>query len=365
MTLSGESVTTGLESPPFIPWPQVHTLRANSNVSDDLPQHPASQPPTEPPSDNPPTTCETGPGFPEPEPEPELQPQPSLVTPTITPHDDPKPEQSTAASIDEADHIPTLAAFLNEVDPHTPLGFLAKDLQEAGVSTVAELKIIARKPEAYRTKIPVLTDLNKREEFLWLTFRRGLKKLMGEDQRQQSADNLVPENDPVRKFVRSLGGGECIDLEAFANGLVGAGITSERDLLVLSRNLDKYTKNIPFLREFAASKKFGWVIFQVGLEGISGRKVPASSQAQDRGAGKEGYAYIKQFLDTIDPHKPLGHLADGFIKVGLTSHIRLLRVAEDVELALDAMSFLRGLASGDQLVWAMVLVGLDNILKSK
>ena len=78
----------------------------------------------------------------------------------------------------------------------------------------------------------------------------------------------------------------------------------------------------------------------------------------------EGDAYIKQFLDTIDSDKPLSYLADGFVKAGLSAHFTLLDVAEDIKFAVGAMPFLEGLASGDQLVWAMIVVGLENLVKS-
>ena len=292
--------------------------------------------------------------------QPQLQP-PSLVESNITPP--PSLEQSAAAVISEADHVPTLAAFLDRVDP-TPLGFLAEDLQKVGVSTVAELKLIARKPEAFREVIPVLDDLRKTEEFLWLMFRKTLKRLLEEDQRGESANDLAPGGDPIRRFIQSLGGGEWIDLETFADGLKGVGISSERDLLVLSRNLEKYTESIPFLREFAATNKFGWVIFQVGLEGLSGQRASTSIRTQDYGNAREGKAYIKWFLDSIDPDKPLGHLAEGFVEKGLTSHIRLSRVAEDIKEALDSMPFFQGLAAQDPLAWAMIVAGLDDLFKS-
>ena len=195
-------------------------------------------------------------------------------------------------------------------------------------------------------------------------FRKGLKRLLEGDHRQQLASDPMHESDPVGKFVRSLGGGEWIDSEALVNGLRGAGISSEKDLLVLSRNLDKYTDNIPFLREFAASKKFGWTVFQVGLEGLLDQKRSTSIQAQDHGASREGHGFVKRFLDTIDPDKPLGHLVDSFIKEGLNDRTPLLDVAEDIEIAVESIPFLQDLASGDQLTWAMILVGLENLTKS-
>lgn len=195
-------------------------------------------------------------------------------------------------------------------------------------------------------------------------FRKGLKKLLGEDHREQSAGDPIHETDPVGKFVHSLGGGGCIESEALVSGLKGAGISSEKDLLVLSRNLEKCTENIPFLREFATSKKFGWTVFQVGLEDLPGKKVSTSIQTQDREAGVEGHAFVKWFLDSIDPDKPLGHLADSFIEQGLDDRVPLLHVAEDIEIAVDCIPFLQDLASADQLVWAMILVGLENLTKS-
>jgi len=301
---------------------------------------------------------------------PQPQPRHSAVIPTITSpstplHDSPEPEQSVAASINEADRVViALTTFLDEVSPFRPLGLSTKDLQEAGISTLAELRIIAHKPEVFRTKISVLADLCERDRYLWMMFRKGLKKLLGEDHREQSAGDPIHETDPVGKFVRSLGGGGCIESEALVSGLRGAGISSEKDLLVLSRNLDKYTENIPFLREFATTKKFGWMVFQVGLEGLPGQKVSTSIQTQDHGASGEGHAFVKWFLDTIDPDKPLGHLADSFVEQGLNDRVPLLHVAEDIEIAVDCIPFLQDLASGDQLIWAMILVGLENLTKS-
>ena len=194
-------------------------------------------------------------------------------------------------------------------------------------------------------------------------FRKGIKELL-KDQKEQPAKNLVLGSDPIGKFVHSLDGGGFIDPEEFADGLRRAGISSERDLLVLSHNLEKYTENIPFLREFSTSKKIGWVIFQLGLEDLSGRKMPTSTRTQDHETNGEGGEFIKHFLNTIDPDKPLGYLTNGFTKAGLTNLVRLICVAEHMELALDAMPFLRGLASGDQLVWAMILVRLNSLVAS-
>ena len=376
MVLSTEPSATSAE-PPFIPWPPDNLLRAGSNVPNDPPQQPTSQPSTGSSSGNTPAIPATEPmtgvvspiPIPTELPQPEAQPQPQTpvvvptITPPLTPNDNPELEKPTATSTDEADRtVPTLTTFLDGVTLFRPLGFSANDLQKVGISTLTELRIIARKPEAFRTKISVLADLRERDEYLWMMFRKGLKKLLEGDDREQSADNPVPESDPVRRFVRSLSGGRSIDVEALENGLRGVGVSSERDLLVLSRNLEGYTENIPFLREFAASKKFGWVIFQVGLEDLLGRRMIV--QTQDHEADVEDCTYIRQFLDSIDPYKPLGHLADGFTKAGLTDRSPLLHVAEDIELALDAMPFLQGLASGDQLVWAMILIGLENLTKS-
>lgn len=379
-----EPATIDLELPPFIPWPLDHLVQPDMDAPDDSLRQPTGQPSTELPSSNSPAVRATGPGLPQPQvpaqvqaqaqprtqtqgscetkpqiqkkepekpqtqakPQTEAQPKPqppSLVAPNITPpptpHDIPLPKQSKAASTNEADRLsPTLTTFLAKAGP-APLGPLATGLQKVGISTVAELRVIARKPEAFRTKIPALADLRVPEEYLWFMFRKALKKLPEEDRREQSTDNPAPESDPVKKFVQSLGGEEWIDSGAFANGLLEAGISSEKDLLVLSRDLEKYTENIPFLREFATTKKFGWVIFQVGLEGLGGRKTSASVRAQDYGADREGTTYIKRFLDTIDSDKPLGHLTNDFIRAGLTSHIRLLNVAEDIKLALDSMPF--------------------------
>lgn len=178
---------------------------------------------------------------------------------------------------------------------------------------------------------------------------------------EQPADSLI-ENDPVRRFIHSLGVEECLNTEWLAESLRGSGITTQNDLLVLSRNSEKYMEHIPFLRAFAASNRFGWVVFRIGLEGLPGRrKTPTFIQTQDHGAGIEGHAFIKGFLDNIDSDKPLGYLADGFVKAGLTARYTLLDVAEDIKFAIGAMPFLQNLASGDQMVWAMISVGLEKL----
>jgi len=366
-------VSKGLEKSPFISWPLDRALRADSDMSDSPLQEPTGQPSMEL-SSNPPAVRTAEPAtevvgsipirLPQPQPTPLVLS--SVAVPTITPsstlHDRPELEKHTLTSTSGSDRVvPTLTTFLHEASPFRPLDFLAKDLQEEGISTLAELKVIARKPEAFRTKIAVLANLRERDEYLWFMFRKGLRKLLEEDNREQSADDPIHERDPIRKFVRSLGGGECIDLEAFASGLRGAGISSERDLLVLSRNLEKYTKNIPFLREFAASKKLGWTIFQIGIEGLPGRE---TVQIRGLWASNGGRVYVKRFLDTIDFDKPLGHLTDGFIKAGLNDRLPLIHIADDIEYAVDVMPFLQDLASGDQLVWAMILVGLEDLVKS-
>lgn len=105
------------------------------------------------------------------------------------------------------------------------------------------------------------------------------------------------------------------------------------------------------------------MIFQVGLQGLSSQSVSTSVQAQDHRTDKEGEVYIRWFLDNIDPDKPLGHLTEGFMRAGITNHVRLRLVAEDIEEAMDSMSFLQGLATGDQLVGAMIFATLDNLIK--
>ncbi|KAF9651457.1 hypothetical protein BDM02DRAFT_3184463 [Thelephora ganbajun] len=404
IVLSDDSSAADLEPPPVKPRPLNRTPRANSSVPVDSHRQPARKPSTKSSSGNLPivrttdlatqvissisTPAELPQAQTQPQPQPAVivptthtptefprahtqsQPQPSVAVPTITPpptpHDNPATERPTAESTNEICHtVPTLATFLDEASPFKPLGFLAKDLQAVGVSTLAELKIIARKPEAFRTKIPVLADLREREQYLWMMFRKATKKLLEGDDKEQSTNNLVVGDDPVSKFVRSLGGGEWINFGALVDGLRGAGISSEKDLLVLSRNLEEYMKNIPFLWEFAASNKFGWLVFQAGLEGLPGQKTSKSVQAQDRGAGGEGHAYVKWFLDTIDSDKPLGYLANDFAKIGLTDRTPLLHVAEDIGLAVDAMPFFQDLASRNQLVWAMISVGFENLVKSR
>ena len=368
-------------SSPLTPWTS-SSLQANSVTFENSPRNPTSQALTESSLSSPSAARSTEPAadvvssvanpieLPPPQPSsPYSQLRHPAVAPTITslstPHDSSELERSTSASISEADRaVVALAAFLDEVSPFRPLGLSTKDLQEAGILTLAELRIIAHKPEVFRTKISVLADLRERDRYLWMMFRKGLKKLTEGDRREQSAGDPIHESGPVRKFVRSLCGGECIDSEALVSGLRGAGISSEEDLLVLSRNLEKYTKNIPFLREFATSKKFGWTVFQVGLESLTDRKASTSIQTQDYGSGREGRAFVKWFLDTIDLDKPLGYLTDSFIKEGLNDRVPLLHVAEDIEIAVDSIPFLQGLASGDQLIWAMILVGFENLVKS-
>jgi hypothetical protein len=144
----------------------------------------------------------------------QTQPQPQPSVRAVTPHENPKQEQSTTASTNEVDRTdPSLAAFLERASPFKPLGFFARDLQKAGISTTTELRIIARDPEAFRTKITALADLREREEYLWFMFWRGLQNLLEVDHMEQSANDLPLETDPIRKFVRSLGGGKSIDSE--------------------------------------------------------------------------------------------------------------------------------------------------------
>jgi len=310
---------------------------------------------------------ELAPPPPPPQPQPpQSQPQHSVVmstiTPPPTPQDYPELEKFTATSIDKATAFTT---FLDSVSSFRLLGISTKELQEAGISTLTEIKVIARNAEAFREKISVLADLRERDQYLWMMLLKGMKKLLeGEHHGKKSASDSNLATDPIGEFVHSLHGGECIDSEALANGLRGAGILSGKDLLVLSRNLKRYTEKIPFLQEFAATKKFGWVVFQVGLEGLPGQKISPSAQVVDRRTPVEGHEYVKHFLDTIDPDKPLGHLAGGFVKAGLNDRIPLLHVAEDIEFAVCAMPFFQELASGDQLVWAMIVAGLENLMKS-
>lgn len=297
------------------------------------------------------------------------QQEPSVVAPAITPppspHDNPEPAKHTAGSTSNSDRtIPTLVTFLNEVSPRRPLRFLETGLQAVGISSLAELKIVARQPEEFRGKIPALTILREHDQYLWMKLKKRLVELLKNDHAERSPDSLV-EDDPVGRFICSLGAEECVDTEWLTESLRGAGISSQKDLLVLSRNLERYTERIPSLQAFATSNKFGWTIFQVGLEGLPGRRTtPTFTQTQNPGADMEGHAYIKHFLDTIDSDKPLGYLADGFINAGLTARFTLLDVAEDIKFAVEAMPFLHDLASGDQLVWAMIVIGLENLLKS-
>lgn len=304
--------------------------------------------------------------FPPPPLPPQPQPQVSVVVPTITPpstpHTNPERGNSAAVASNQDNHTdPTLTGFLDKVSTFRPLGLSSKDLQEAGISTLMELRVIARNPEAFREKIPLLANLCERNQYLWVMFRWELRKLLEGEHMEPSVDD---ETDPVRRFVFSMGGGECIDVEEFMNGLRGAGVSSENDLLVLSRNLERYAEHIPFLREFAASKKFGWTAFQVGLEGLPGRKVPIPILTRDHGVSKEGRAYVEWFLDTVDPEKPLGYLADKFIEAGLTDRTSFLHIAEVIDIATEAMPLFRGFVAGDHLVWAMILVGFENLLKS-
>lgn len=344
MLLSDKIPPVDLE-PPLLPWPLDRIPRTSpSNMSDPPPQQLAGQP---------------------------LQPQqtPSVAVPAITPppspHDNPEPAKHTAGSIKITDRtIPTLATFLNQVSPHRPIQFLENDLHVAGISSLTELKVVARQPEEFRAKIPALAVLREHDQYLWMKLKKKLVELLKKDHTEQSPDSLI-EDDPVRRFICSLGAEECINTEWLVDSLREAGISSQKDLLVLSRNLERYIEGIPSLRAFATSNKFGWTIFQVGLEGLPGRRTtPTFTQTQNPGADMEGHTYVRHFLDTIDSDKPLGYLADGFIDAGLTARFTLLDVAEDIKFAVEAMPFLQDLASGDQLVWAMIVIGLENLLKS-
>ncbi|KAF9792186.1 hypothetical protein BJ322DRAFT_1027639 [Thelephora terrestris] len=341
--LSDGTSAMDLESPPFLPWPGDHT-----RITLDPPEIFLQQPSVEPPRS---------------------QPEPSVVapaiTPPLTPHNNPEPAKSTAENADGTDRAAlTLVTFLDDVSPHRPIRFLEKDLQATGISTLAELTVVARRPEEFRTKIPVLAELRDRDQYLWMMLKKKLTELLEEEPMEQ-LDESLEESDPVGRFTRSLGAGGCINLGWLAENLREAGIASQKDLLVLSRNLERYAESIPFLQVFATSNKFGWTVFQIGLEGLPGRRTtPIFSQTQDHGADMEGYAYIKHFLDTIDSDKPLGYLADGFVKAGLSAQFTLLDVAEDIKFAVGAMPFLQDLATGDQLVWAMIVAGLENLSKS-
>lgn len=337
--LSDHSSTMDLGSPPFLPWPIDHD-RASPTAPDVPPQHTNGQPP-------------------------QSQQVPSLIapaiTPPLTPHNNPEPEKST----EKTDSIaPTLTTFLDDVSPRRPIRYLEKDLQAVGISTLTEMTVVARRPEEFRAKIPVLADLREHDQYLWMMLKKKLAELLEKEHADQIADN-PEESDPVGRFVRSLGARGCINARWLAENLREAGISSQKDLLVLSRNLERYVESIPFLRAFSASNKFGWTVFQIGLESLPGRRTtPIFSQTQAHGVDIEGYEYIKQFLDTIDSDKPLGYLADGFVKAGLSAHFTLLDVAEDIKFAIGAMPFLQDLASGDQLIWAMIVVGLENLSKS-
>ena len=151
---------------------------------------------------------------------------------------------------------------------------MAEDLRRAGVSTLADLKIIAHDPESYRQRMEVLAAVRDRNEYQWLMFYKALRRLEKPAEPEQSAND-----DPVKQFVHSLGGGEHIDVETFSEGLREAGITSEMDLLVLSRNIEGPMDNYPFIQEFAASNKFGWTIIQVGLDKLRRQEALASVQA--------------------------------------------------------------------------------------
>jgi hypothetical protein len=154
---------------------------------------------------------------------------------------------------------------------------VAEGLQEAGISTVEDLKIIARDPESFRRRIQVLAALRDRNEYQWLMLWKALKRLEDPMEPEQSANDPVP--DPIKSFVHLLGGGEHIDVEAFSKGLRESGITSEMDLLALSRSMEGPMDDYPFLQEFVASNKFGWTIVQVGLDQLRRQEVPTSVQA--------------------------------------------------------------------------------------
>ena len=285
-------------------------------------------------------------------------PRPQLLPISLPPS--PRSAKQEMDIIVNTTKVNPFITFLDKVSPRRPVRFLEKGLWAAGISTVAELKIIAHQPEEFREKIPALNDLRTKDQYLWMRLKKNLVELLDEDDTAQLAD----EDDPIRRFVCSLRAGDYINMEWFTDGLKKAGISSQKDLLVISRNLERYAESISFLRVFTATHKFGWIIFQVGLEGLPGsRTTPTSIQTRECGADKEDRGYVKQFLDTIDPDKPLGHLADGFIRAGLSDHFTLLDVAEDIKFAVGAMPFLQDLASGDQFVWAMIVIGLETLLK--
>ena len=343
MALSDHSSTMDLESPPFLPWPIDHT-RTSSAASD----APLQQLPNQPS-----------------QPQQESSIVPPAITPPLTPHDDPEPIKSTTENTEKTNRmVPTLVSFLDDVSPRRPIRYLEKDLQAVGISTLTELTVVARRPEEFRARIPVLAGLRENDQYLWMMLKKKLTELLEKDDTGQSAGDLE-EGDHVRRFIHSLDAGECINTAWLAENLGEAGISSQKDLLVLSRNLERYMERIPFLQTFATCNKFGWTVFRIGLESLPGhRTTPTFTQTLDHGTEMEGYAYIKQFLDTIDSDKPLGYLADGFVKAGLSARFTLLDVAEDIKFAVGAMPFLERLASGDQLVWAMIVVGLENLLKS-
>ena len=341
MALSDKSPVTDLE-PPLLQWPLDPVPRTGPpNTSDSLPQQPPGQPSQESPVVVP------------------------AITPPPSPHDNPELAKHTAESPNnDGRTISPFVTFLDEVSPHRPIRFLENELQAAGISSLAELKIVARRPEVFRAKIPALATLREHDQYLWMKLKKKLVELPKGDHTERPSDSVV-EDDPVRRFISSLGAGGCINTEWLAESLRGAGISSQKDLLVLSRNLERYVESIPSLQTFATSNQFGWAIFQVGLEGLPGRRTtPTFTQTRNPGADMEGCAYIKHFLDTIDSDKPLGYLADGFIDAGLTARFTLLDVAEDIKFAVEAMPFLQDLASGDQFIWAMIVIGLENLLKS-
>jgi hypothetical protein len=151
-------------------------------------------------------------------------------------------------------------------------------------------------------------------------------------------------------------------VQAFADGLRESGITSERDLSVLSRNLSRYHKHIPFLVELSRSNPLGWAILKDGLQG---REASAPTHTRDPEPDGEDEAYVEWFFNNIDPEKPLGHLAVQFTSEAFNSRSRLIDTAEDMGHALRAVPFLRRLASGDQLVWAMISVGFEDLYENR
>ena len=138
----------------------------------------------------------------------------------------------------------------------------------------------------------MLSDLRERDQCLWMAFEKELVGLLEKDLVEKWYDEPIFVGDPIQKFFPGVGGTS--NFGHMVGGAKGAGILSEGDLLVLSRNFEEYTEHLPFLRYPAKENRFSRTPLQIGLECLPGRKNKSPSpQAWVRGAVMEGHAHIK------------------------------------------------------------------------